>query len=178
MDDAEVNPGGGSGGGSGDRNLSGGASFQIDANELELLAMPQALPADPTSPLPCQITIVAASSEEPLPGNGQVRVRGAQGVRITTGPDVVVPTASALTNGVEIIVADEPPQTVTLQCGPVPGVSPTIQMTPKGITIDVGPGQLTLKSLAQITLSVAGGLSTITLGPQGIVIKGLLVQIN
>jgi hypothetical protein len=51
-------------------------------------------------------------------------------------------------------------------------------MTPGSIVIDAGAGTLTLKSLAEITLSVAGGMATITLTPAGVTIKGILVQIN
>ncbi len=51
-------------------------------------------------------------------------------------------------------------------------------MTPSGITVDAGAMPVTIQSLTQITLSVAGGLSTITLGPEGVTIQGVLVQIN
>ena len=53
-----------------------------------------------------------------------------------------------------------------------------IEMTPSGITLDAGMGTVTIQSLTQITLSVAGGLSTITLGPEGVTIQGVLVKIN
>lgn len=69
-------------------------------------------------------------------------------------------------------------QSVTIQHGLLPDVDQKIEMTPEGITIDAGVGTLTIKSLTQITLSVAEGLSTITLGPEGIQIQGLLIQIN
>ena len=46
------------------------------------------------------------------------------------------------------------------------------------ITIDGGVGTITIQSLTEITLSVAGGLSSITLTPAGITIQGILVQIN
>jgi hypothetical protein len=57
-------------------------------------------------------------------------------------------------------------------------VDQKIEMTPGNITIDGGVGTITIQSLTEITLSVAGGLSSITLTPAGITIQGLLVQIN
>jgi len=57
-------------------------------------------------------------------------------------------------------------------------VDQKIEMTPSGITLDAGMGTVTIQSLTQITLSVAGGLSTITLGPEGVTIQGVLVKIN
>jgi hypothetical protein len=77
---------------------------------------------------------------------------------------------------VEVVAGEA--QNVTIQRGLLPGVDQQIEMTPSGITIDAGMGTLTIQSLTQITLSVAGGLSSITLGPQGITIQGLLVQVN
>jgi hypothetical protein len=108
-----------------------------------------------------------------------VEVRGTQGVRVTSGLiELGLPaTSSDSTNGVEIVVAED--QNVTIQRGNVPDVDQKIEMTPEGITIDAGMGQLTIKSVTQITLSVAEGLSTITLNASGITINGLpLVQIN
>jgi hypothetical protein len=69
-------------------------------------------------------------------------------------------------------------QNVTIQRGIIPGVDQTVEMTPAGITVDGGTMPVTVKSLTQITLSVAGGLSSITLGPEGVTIQGLLVKIN
>lgn len=79
------------------------------------------------------------------------------------------------TNGVEIVVGEM--QNVTIQRGLLP-VDQKIEMIPSGITVDAGLGKVTIQSLTEITLSVAGGLSTITLTPAGITIQGLLVQIN
>jgi hypothetical protein len=58
-------------------------------------------------------------------------------------------------------------------------VDQKIEMTPSGITVDGGAMPVTIQSLTQIKLSVCGGLSTITLGPDGVTIMGLpLVKIN
>jgi hypothetical protein len=107
--------------------------------------------------------------------SGQVNVRGDQGVRLTAGPPPLPPTDSDSTNGVEIMVGET--QNVTIQRGLLP-VDQKIEMTPSGITVDAGMGTVTIQSLTQITLSVAGGLSTITLGPEGVTIQGVLVKIN
>jgi hypothetical protein len=108
--------------------------------------------------------------------DGRIEVRGSQGVRVTAGPPLLPPTTSDSTNGVEIIVGEI--QNVTIQRGLLPGIDQKIEMTPSGITVDAGTMPVTIQSLTQITLSVAGGLSTITLAPEGITIQGVLVQIN
>ena len=104
-----------------------------------------------------------------------MEVSGNQSVRITAGPMTLPPTSSDSSNGVEIVVGET--QNVTIHRGLLP-TDQKIEMTPEGITIDAGMGTLTLKSLTQITLSVAEGLATITLGPEGVKIQGLLIQIN
>jgi hypothetical protein len=108
--------------------------------------------------------------------DGLVDVNGTQGVRITAGPPSLPPTGSSSTNGVEIIVGEL--QNVTIERGLLPGIDQKIELTPNGITVDAGTMPVTIQSLTQITLSVAGGLSTITLGPEGVTIQGILVQIN
>jgi len=186
MEGVKVNPGGGSGGGEGDRSYSAGAAYQIGANEVVILAMPQAIPADPTSPVPCQISMVAASGEPPLPGDGQVRVRGAQGVRITTGPDEVVPADSPTTNGVEIEVPEE--QTVMVNVGETTMIlsaegatiaagMTTVDVTAEGINLEAGLSTVAITP-ESIEFQVAEGLSSITLTPEGIVLKGVIIQIN
>jgi hypothetical protein len=171
MEEREERRGGGSGGGNAPNHIANlGGTYAIQANQVELLSRP---PDPPLLPAPSVISILAVSE---LPSDGRVEVRGAQGVRITTGLLGVPPASSDSTNGVEIIVSED--QNVTIQRGVLPDVDQKIEMTPGAITIDAGAGTLTIKSLTQITLSVAEGLSTITLGPEGITIKGLLVQIN
>lgn len=162
--------GGGTGGGpdSADRSETANGVFSISANQVQLLSRP---PLPPGIPKPNVITVLAAG----LGTDGLVNVRGSQGVRITAGPPPLPPTESPSTSGVEIIVGQM--EKVTIQRGLLP-VDQKIEMTPTGITVDAGLGKVTIQSLTEITLSVAGGLSTITLGPQGVTIKGLLIQIN
>ena len=69
-------------------------------------------------------------------------------------------------------------QNITVQRGLIPGVDQKMEMTPGSIVIDGGVGTITIQSLTEITLSVAGGLSTISLTPAGIIIQGVLVKIN
>jgi hypothetical protein len=166
--------GGGSGGGASPQTIEHYHSFDgkygIAANQVEVLGRP---PMPPAPPAPSVVTILATD----LVGmNGEVDIRGAGGVRVTAGPPLLPPTHSDSTNGVEIVVGEI--QNVTIQRGLLPGVDQKIEMTPSGITVDAGAMPVTIQSLTQITLSVAGGLSTITLGPQGITIQGVLVQIN
>ena len=145
--------------------------YSVKANQLSLLSLP---PLPPVVPDPCVITVLTSGLPE-LPMSGQVNVRGDQGVRLTAGPPPLPPTDSDSTNGVEIMVGET--QNVTIQRGLLP-VDQKIEMTPSGITLDAGMGTVTIQSLTQITLSVAGGLSTITLGPEGVTIQGVLVKIN
>jgi hypothetical protein len=145
--------------------------YSVKANQLSFLSLP---PLPPVTPDPCVITVLASGLPE-LPMSGQVNIRGDQGVRVTAGPPPIPATDSNSTNGVEIMVGET--QNVTIQRGLLP-VDQKVEMTPTGITVDAGMGKVTIQSLTQITLSVAGGLSTITLGPEGVTIQGLLVKIN
>lgn len=166
----DANTGGGTGGGPDTkRDLTSDGRFTIAANEVVLVSRP-AMP--PVIPGPSVITVLAAG----LGVDGKVNVRGSQGVRVTAGPPPLPPTASDSVNGVEIMVGEV--QNVTIQRGLLDGIDQKIEMTPSGITVDAGAMPVTIQSLTQITLSVAGGLSTITLGPEGVTIQGLLVQIN
>jgi len=171
MEQDKKNFGGGSGGGeeTTDHVQSFDGSYSVCANQVEVLSRP---PLPPATPGPSVITILAAG----MGTDGLVDVNGSQGVRITAGPPSLPPTASSSTNGVEVIVGEI--QNVTIQRGLLPGVDQKIELTPSGITVDAGTMPVTIQSLSQITLSVAGGLSTITLGPQGVTIQGILVQIN
>jgi hypothetical protein len=171
MDLKTKNLGAGSGGGeeTTDHAHSFDGTYTLSANAVELLSRP---PLPPAAPGPFVINILASG----MGMDGNVNVRGSQGVRITAGPPPLPATSSESTNGVEIMVGEV--QNVTIQRGLLPGVDQKIEMTPSGITVDGGAMPVTIQSLTQITLSVAGGLSTITLGPQGVTIQGILVQIN
>src|SRR5947209_544791 len=97
MSEEKDNPGGGAGGGPTTtehiRFFDG--TYSINANQLEFVSR---LPLPPAIPGPQVITILAAG----LGTNGNVDIRGSQGVRVTAGPPPLPPTASESTNGVEI----------------------------------------------------------------------------
>jgi hypothetical protein len=163
--------GAGSGGGeeTTDHVHSFDGTYSLSANQVELLSRP---PLPPAPPGPSVITILA----DGFGTDGKVNVNGSQGVRITAGPPSLPPTGSGSTNGVEVVVGEI--QNVTIQRGLIPGVDQKIEMTPSGITVDGGAMPITIKSLTQITLSVAGGLNTITLAPEGITIQGAIIQVQ
>lgn len=172
MDSEHKNEGGGTGGGPEalDRLNTLDGRFAVAATGVALLSRPAQPPALPS---PNVITLLATD----MTGmDGSVDVKGAKGVRITAGPPMLPPMGSDSTNGVEIVTGEL--QNVTVQRGLLPGVDQKIEMTPTGITVDAGTMPVTIQSLTEITLSVAGGLSTITLTPAGVTIQGVLVQIN
>lgn len=171
MDQKTINPGAGSGGGPETTTNSHcfDGTYSITANQVELVSQP---PMPPAVPGPNIITILAAG----MALDGKVDIRGSQGVRVTSGPPALPPTTSDSTNGVEVIASEA--QNVTIQRGLLPGVDQKIEMAPGSITIDGGVGTITIQSLTEITLSVAGGLASISLTPAGITIQGILVQIN
>ena len=141
----------------------------VSANQVEIIARP---PLPPTVPDPPNITILA----DEFGTGGTVDVKGSQGVRISAGPPMLPPMSSASTNGVELVTGEL--QNITLQRGLIDGVDQKIEMAPGSITVDGGVGTITIQSLTEITLSVAGGLSTIRLTPAGIVLQGIIIQIN
>lgn len=179
MDSNTLKHGAGSGGGDDGvhtRHTADGV-YEIAANQVVLLTRTPLDAVVDGPPGPHAITILA-------PGNtlidGRVDVRGSKGVRVTSGPPAVPElspdTTSDSTDGVEIIVSET--QKVTIQRGLLDGIDQKIEMTPGNITVDGGAGPITIQSLTKITLSVAGGMSSITLTPAGITIQGILVQIN
>jgi hypothetical protein len=153
-----------------DKSVSVDGIYEIDARKVKLMARPPLPPA--TSSNPCCISILAAGTGD----DAYVDIRGSKGVRVTTGPPPVPPMSSDSTDGVEIIVSEL--QNVSIQRGLIEGVDQRIDMTPGSIVVDGGAGSITLKSLTNISLSVAGGMSSITLTPAGIIIQGLIVKIN
>jgi hypothetical protein len=183
MNTDEQKLGGGSGGDTGMSDKghqvkSARGTYQIGGNQVVLVSRKNIPPAPDG---PSRIVLLAAGG---LPGafidDGTVDVRGCKGVRITAGP-VSLPMASPETssadtlNGVDIGVSEL--QNIRIQRGLTP-VDQQIQMTPQGITIDAGDMPVTIQSLTQVTLSVAGGLNTITLSPEGITIQGVMITIQ
>jgi hypothetical protein len=168
--------GGGSGGGDDDdTHKSALGSYEISANRVVLVTK---IPLDPMATLdPNGITILAGGNTFI---DGKVDIRGSKGVRITSGPPAIPmlspETTSDSTDGVEIIASEA--QNVTIQRGLIPDVDQVIQMQPGSIMVDGGVGTVTIQSLTEITLQVAGGLSKITLTPAGIIMEGPIIMIN
>jgi len=180
MSEDTGNFGGGSGGNGQDtkddsRFIDG--VYSITANQVEFMSR-AALP--PASPKPCLISLLASDI---MQLKGSVNLHGMGGVNLTTGPPPL-PPMDADTEGVLMQCGEI--QKITIKRGLIDGVDQMIEMTPSGITIDGGSMPVTIQSLTQIKLSVAGGLSTITMGPDGITIQGMpmitiqgvLVKIN
>jgi hypothetical protein len=163
--------GGGTGGGptSCDRSHYVTGTHGVSANQIELVSRP---PLGAGIADPSVITLLAAGEGT----DGLVNVRGSQGVRITAGPPLLPPTSSESTDGVEIVTGEL--QKVTLQRGLLPAVDQKIEMTPDAITIDAGKGKVTIQSLTEITLSVAGGVTRIKLGPEGVTIEALQIKLS
>jgi len=162
--------GSGSGGGQdpGNRAQSADRSYTITANQVNLVSRP---PLPPAIPGPSVITVLATG----MGTDGLVNVRGSQGVRVTAGLPPLLPTESSSTNGVEIVISET--GKFTLQRGLLP-VDQTMEMTPEGITIDAGSAKVTIKSLSEITLSVAEGMTKIKLGPDGVTIEALQIKLS
>ena len=147
--------------------------YEIAANQVLVLTKS---PLQPSS-RDHVITLLAPGSPESALTNGRIELRGSQGVRVTAGPPLleVQPTDGKSVQGVEIIVSED--QKVTIQRGLLP-VDQKIEMSPGKIEIDAGAGQISIKSLAGIEISVADGLSKISLMPGMITIQAPLVKIN
>jgi hypothetical protein len=164
------NFGGGSGGADdpGHRVVSADGTYEIRANQLALVSWKNVPPSTDNE---SRILLLASGG---LAGafmdNGTVDIRGCKGVRITGGPPIPVvnPMMSVeSTNGVEIEVGET--QSITIKRGMLP-VDQYITLTQSGITINAGIAG---------TLTLAAGMSQITIGPEGVTIIGMpLVQIN
>lgn len=147
--------------------------YEIAANQLLLVTKS---PLQPSS-TDHVITLLAPGTPESALTDGRIELRGTQGVRVTAGPPMgeVLATDSKSVQGVEIIVGEE--QKVTIQRGLLP-VDQKIEMSPGKIEIDAGLGQISIKSLTGIEISVADGVSKISLTPTGVTIQGIFVRIN
>ncbi len=164
--------GGGSGGGADlDYHRDYPGTFGIAANQVDLITRPP-FPPGPTAPY--IINIISAGKGT----DGFVDVRGTQGVRVTAGPEPgpILPTHSSSTKGVEVAVGAA--EKITLKRGIVPKVDQQIEMKPGSISIDGGTGKVTIESMTNIELKVAGGVASIKLTPVGIILQGPLIQIN
>lgn len=166
--------GGGSGGDDGSeerghRIKSAAGTYEIRGNQVALVSWKNLPPATDNE---SRIMLLAVGGlDGAFMDDGIVDIRGCKGVRITSGPliPVVNPAMSvASTNGVEIEVGEQ--QSITIRRGLLPMVDQYISLTNSGITVNAGIGG---------TLTLAAGMSQITIGPGGVTIIGMpLVQIN
>jgi hypothetical protein len=168
---ASNNTGAGMGGGPevGDHFQSHEGAFSIAANQVAIVGRP---PLPPAMPGPAVVSILAGDL---LGLDGLVNVRGSQGVRVTAGPPPLPATASSSTNGVEIEIGQL--GKFTLQRGLLP-IDQKMEITQDGVTIDAGLGKVMIKSLTEITLSVAEGMTKIKLGPEGVTIEALQIKLS
>jgi hypothetical protein len=162
--------GGGTGGGpeGGGHAESIEGTFDLAANRINLCARP---PLPPAVPAKCVVTILSTGTG----ADGLVDVRGSQGVRVTAGPPPALPTDSSAANGVEVVVGQT--GCLTLQRGLLPS-DQKVELTPTGITIDAGAMGVTIKSLSSIELSVAGGLTKLRLGPEGVTVEAVTIKLS
>jgi hypothetical protein len=98
-------------------------------------------------------------------------------VRISSGPPGQPNEFDPSINGLEMQTGDA--QTILIARGldsnPTQG---RIAFNTDGIGVNAQAGGVWIKSLTKITLAVAGGTSSITLTPAGIVMQGPLITIN
>jgi hypothetical protein len=166
----ELPAGGGSGGGPGKQHEAWvDAKYSVNANQISFTALPAVPPAFP--PERSSIVLLAAGTGI----DGMVDVRGSQGVRVSAGPAPGLPTGTETTNGVEVVAG--PLGSVTIQRGLLP-TDQKIELTPLGIKVSAGTMPVTIESLTEITLSVAGGVSKIRIGPEGVTIDAPIVKVN
>lgn len=171
MKSDEAPKGGGSGGGPcGSKEVSTTNNYELSANQITFTAAPPIPPAG--VPEKSVIALLAAGTGV----DGMVDVRGSQGVRITAGPAPGLPAGKATTKGVTIAAGQA--DTVSIERGLFPGTDQRIKMTPQGITVNAGSMPVTIESLREITLSVAGGAAKITISPTGVKIEGMTVKIE
>jgi len=107
--------------------------------------------------------------------SGRLEMHGSAGVRITSGPPNLPKASNPDINGVQIQVGDS--QQIKIQRG-MPGSDNEIQLNPDLLVVDGKNGEVFITSDTKIKLQVANGMSSITLGPDGVTINGLLTQIN
>lgn len=115
-----------------------------------------------------------------LPGSadGQINAHATQGLRLTVGQLPMAPSSQNKDiNGVEIQTGDTQKILITRGMDEDPAQGQMTFDLP-GIEINANAGSVNVKSLTMIKLGVAGGMSSITLTPAGIVMQGPIIQIN
>jgi hypothetical protein len=107
--------------------------------------------------------------------DGQVVVRGSQGVRVTSGQDGL-PSKNDEIDGIEIQCTD--PQRIKIMRGTDPdGTGEHIYLSSGLVSVLSGTGKITMDG-DEITLTAGAGNSLISMTSEGITIKGLITYIN
>jgi hypothetical protein len=159
--------------GSGSRYLTSQKDVYVVGNAVHLQTCSSA-----DNPGPYLIEMLAMDSGD---DNGRIEMRGSTSVRITSG----VPEGSGgpkisnkATNGIVVRAGDGQVVAVSQGCDDNPGNLVLLNHpSTEGILIKTET-KITLYADAGIELSVAGGTSSITLTPSGIVMKGPIIRIN
>lgn len=144
-------------------------AYAIRANQFEFVSRP---PMPPAEQIDFLIKLFAPGTGE----DGRIEIGGSQSVRLTAGPPLDPPVSSDSTAGVDIFVGEE--QSITIKRGLIPDVDQLISMEPESILIDGGVGPVVIQSMTEVTLQVADGLSFIRLTPDGIILQGVVIEIN
>jgi hypothetical protein len=125
-----------------------------------------------------KIGIIAGGTDGAIAPDGKVDVHGSKGVRITSGPPDEPPSENYDINGLEMQVGAQ--QIIKIMRGLDDDRDQVIQMTQGLIEIRGGDaaGCVSILAAEEISLQVAGGLSSIVMNKQGITIRGGEVHIN
>ena len=125
-----------------------------------------------------KIGIIAGATDGAIAPDGSVDVHGSQGVRITSGPPDAPPSENDEINGLEMQAGAQ--QIIKIMRGLDDDRDQVIQMTTGLIEIRGGDaaGCVSILAAQEISLQVAGGLSSIVMNKKGITIRGGEVHIN
>jgi hypothetical protein len=174
--------GAGSGGGPGVTDTASGDKYLTAQKELWLVGnqvhLQTGTSAGAETPEDYVIEMLAI---DPGFDNGRIEMRGSQSVRITSGvPEGSggPPISNKKNNGVVIRAGDG--QLVALVQGCDEEIDSGVVLNPQGnggIVMSSKEG-IDIVAGTRITISVAGGTSSITLTPSGIVMKGPIIRIN
>ncbi|MGA3186713.1 MAG: hypothetical protein ABSF22_06340 [Bryobacteraceae bacterium] len=126
-----------------------------------------------------RIHLLSAENPFVLPGKdptGLINAHATKGIRLTVGPPEQPDTENSEIKGIEVQVGDA--EYVSLMRGMNPDDSDQkITLEDTGVYVKGGDGVVDLTSHKQILIS-AGGVSSISVTPSGIVMKGPIIRIN
>jgi len=149
-------------------------SYNIDAGTVFVVANG----ATGKHPMTPKIGILAGATDGAISPDGIVDVHGSKGVRITSGPPDEPPSTNDDINGLEMQAGAQ--QYIKIMRGLDEDQDQVIQLTQGLIEIRGGDaaGCVSILAAQEISLQVAGGMSSIVMNKQGITIRGGEVHIN